>query len=150
MRGSSWVPLDLFIVLLQVQGDYNKSYSSCACEIETFLIVYFKFVMIFNSLLRLKFTGIRCASRMWDCCSYYSWVCVHQCGFCHCYSLIWGITNHKNLHRGDMFLSAPSPVSSLARVVLRGTLSWNTMCDLMSSQYPQICCSLSHGDFLKC
>lgn len=45
-RWTSWVPLDmLFIVLLQVQGDYNKSYSSCAwhlcCEIDKCLIVYF-------------------------------------------------------------------------------------------------------------
>lgn len=45
-RRTSWVPLDmLFIVLLQLQGDYNKSYSSCAwhlCgEIDKCLIVYF-------------------------------------------------------------------------------------------------------------
>lgn len=45
-RWTSWVPLDmLFIVLLQVQGDYNKSYSSCAwhlcSEIDKCVIVYF-------------------------------------------------------------------------------------------------------------
>lgn len=45
-RWTSWAPLDmLFIVLSQVEGDYNKSYSSCAwhlcCEIDKCLIVYF-------------------------------------------------------------------------------------------------------------
>ena len=45
-RWTSWVPLDmLFIVLLQVRADYNKSCSSCAwhlcSEIDKCLIVYF-------------------------------------------------------------------------------------------------------------
>lgn len=46
MRRTSWVPLDLLIALLQVQGDYNKSGFSCACETEERLIVYLHFLMI--------------------------------------------------------------------------------------------------------